>query len=133
MSFSVNKKIKIAGMGLYGSHESKTFSGSLRVVEGGTNLSGNIIYEEPCEIPAAPSQDQCITTHMFKKPVRIKPGIDYTVEFASTTVGYVYYGCGGKTPMEGEKGVVFEFKYLNGANYSTGAESGLFPEIYYLV
>jgi hypothetical protein len=133
MSFSVSKKIKIAGVGLYGSHEGKTFSGTLRIVEGGTTVTGNVIYEESAEIPPAPSQENCITTMMFKKPVRIKPCVDYTIEFSSTTVGYVYYGCGGKPTIDGEKGVVFEFKYLNGSSYSTGSESGLFPEIYYLV
>jgi hypothetical protein len=133
MSFSVNKKIKIAGVGLYGSHEGKTFIGTIRIVEGGTTVSGNVIYEESAEIPPAPSQEMCTTAFMFKKAVRIKPCVDYTIEFSATTVGYVYYGCGGKTPFEGEKGVVFEFKYLAGATYSTGAESGLFPDIYYLV
>ena len=133
MSFSVNKKIKLAGVGLYGSHEGKTFSGTIRIVEGGTSVTGNVIYEENADIPPAPSQDMCTTTLMFKKPVRIKPCIDYTIEFAATTVGYVYYGCGGKTPFEGEKGVVFDFRYITGATYSTSAECGLFPEIYYLV
>jgi hypothetical protein len=131
ISFSVNKKLKLAGIGLYGSHESKTQNGSIKIFEGSVTNMGAIFYEEPVEIPPAPEQNICITQIYFKKPVGIKPHVDYTIQLICTNFCYLYYGSGGKATAEGEKGVEFYFKYTLGSSHGSGIESGNFPEFYY--
>jgi hypothetical protein len=133
LTFTVNKKIKIGGIGLYGSHESKVFRGALRIFEGSISDRGTTLYEEQTEVPASNDQNNCITMVNFKKPVTIKPDIDYTimVENSGGDYLYVYYGSGSKATIEGEKGVLFTFKYTPGSSFSSSVESGNFPEIIY--
>lgn len=131
ISFSVNKKIKLAGVGLYGSHESKIQNGTLKIFEGTCSSMGGIIYEEPVEVVAAPDQANSIIPINLSKAVTIKPHLDYTIQLICTNYCYLYYGSGGKSTAEGEKGVEFYFKYTLGSNHGTGVESGNFPEFYY--
>jgi hypothetical protein len=131
VTFSVNKRIKLAGIGLYGSHESKIQNGTLKVFEGTCTNMGNILLEETVEIPAAPEQANCVTPIHFKKPCVIKPHLDYTIQLMCTNYCYLYYGGGGKNTIEGEKNVEFYFKYTLGSSHGTGIESGNFPEFYY--
>lgn len=131
ISFSTNKKIKLSGLGLYGSHEGKVQPGNLKVFEGTTASMGNILYDEPVEVPSAPDQANCIMPIMFKKPVNIKPQIDYTIQFSCTSYCYLYYGSGGKATSEGEKGVEFNFKFTPGSSHGSSTETGNYPEIYY--
>ena len=92
---------------------------------------GQVFYEEPVEVPAAPDQNNSITQIIFKKPVNLKPQIDYTIQLICTNYCYLYYGGGGKNTTEGEKGVEFSFKYTLGSSHGSGIESGNFPEFYY--
>jgi len=131
VTFSVNKRIKLAGIGLYGSHENKVQNGTVKIFEGTVSNIGQILYEEPVEIPAAPDQNNSVMPINFKKPVNIKPQIDYTVQLICTNYCYLYYGGGGKSTSEGEKSVEFYFKYTVGSSHGTGVESGNFPEFYY--
>lgn len=131
VSFSVNKKMKLAGLGLYGSHEGKTQNGTIKIFEGNVSNMGAILYDEPIEIPPAPEQNNCITQIHFKKSINIKPHIDYTIQLICTNYCYLYYGSGGKATTEGEKGVEFYFKFTLGSSHGTGVESGNFPEFYY--
>jgi hypothetical protein len=133
ITFVVNKKIKLGGLGLYGSHESKIFRGTLRVFEGSMADRGATLYEEQTEVPASSDQNNCITYVNFKKPVTIKPDIDYTimVENSGGDYLYIYYGSGSKAMIEGDKGVIFTFKYTPGSSFSSSIESGNFPEIIY--
>lgn len=131
ISFSVNKKIKLAGIGLYGSHEGKTQNGNIKIYEGTATNMGAIFYDEPVEISPAPEQNNCINQIHFKKPINIKPHLEYTIQFICTNYCYLYYGSGGKATMEGEKGIEFYFKYTLGSSHGTGVESGNFPEFYY--
>ena len=131
ITFSVNKRIKLAGVGLYGSHENKIQNGTLKIFEGSVSNAGTILYEEPVEIPAAPDQNNSIAPINFKKPVNIKPHLDYTIQLICTNYCYLYYGGLGKGTIEGERGVEFNFKYTPGSSHGTGIESGNFPEFYY--
>jgi hypothetical protein len=131
ISFSVNKKIKLAGIGLYGSHEGKTQNASIKIFEGTMTNVGQIFYDEPVDIQPAPEQNNCIKPFHFKKPINIKPHMDYTIQLISTNYCYLYYGSGGKATVEGDRGVEFYFKYTPGSSHGSGVESGNFPEIYY--
>jgi hypothetical protein len=131
ISFSTNKKIKLSGVGLYGSHESKTQNGTLKIFEGTVSSMGSVLYEEPAEVPPTPDQTNCIAPVMFKKPVTIKPHLDYTIQLLCTNYCYLYYGGGGRANVPGEKNVEFNFKYTPGSSHGTSAETGNFGEFYY--
>jgi hypothetical protein len=131
VTFSVNKRIKLCGIGLYGSHENKVQNGTIKIFEGVCSTMGSVLYEEPVEIPAAADQSSCVMPIHFKKAVNIKPQIDYTIQLICTNYCYLYYGGGGKATVEGNKGIEFIFKYTPGSSHGTGVESGNFPEFYY--
>ena len=131
VTFSVNKRIKLCGIGLYGSHESKTQNGTIKIFEGVSSGMGATLYEEPAEIPAAPDQNSAVIPINFKKSINIKPHLDYTVQLICNNYCYLYYGGGGKASIEGERGLEFVFKYTPGSSHGTGVESGNFPEFYY--
>ena len=131
ITFSTNKKIKLSGLALYGSHESKIQTGTLKVFEGTVSNLGQVLYDEPVEVPAAPDQASCVMPIHFKKAINIKPQIDYTIQLACVSYCYLYYGSGGKATIEGEKGVEFNFKYTLGSSHGSSVESGNYPEFYY--
>lgn len=131
VTFSVNKKIKLAGCGLYGSHESKTQNGTIKIFEGTCANIGAILHEEPVEVPPVADQNNSVIPITFKKAVNIKPHLDYTIQLCCTNYCYLYYGSGGKAAVEAEKGIEFNFKYTLGSSHGTGVESGNFPEFYY--
>lgn len=133
ISFSVNKKIQMSGVGMYGSHESKIQKGTLKIFEGSITNIGSVLYEEPIEVSPAPNQNNCVMPILFSKSITIKPLIDYTIQLLSSSdYCYLYYGSGGKAQIDGEKGVEFYFKYTLGSSHGTNIESGNVPEIYYL-
>ncbi len=131
ITFSVNKRIKICGVGLYGSHENKVQNGTIKIYEGSTSNMGSVLFDEPVEIPAAPEQNSAVIPINFKKAVNIRPQIEYTIVLICTNYCYLYYGGGGKATIDAEKGVEFTFKYTPGSSHGTGIESGNFPEFYY--
>lgn len=131
ITFSVNKRIKLCGVGMYGSHESKTQNGTIKIFEGVCSGMGSVMYEEPVEIAPAPDQNCAVVPINFKKPVNIKPHIDYTIQLICSNYCYLYYGGGGKSNIDGERGIEFVFKYTPGSSHGTGIESGNFPEFYY--
>jgi len=131
ITFSVNKKIRLSGVGMYGSHEGKIQSGSLSIHEGNSVIAGSPIYEELIEVPASPNQTEAIVPINFKKPINIKAGLDYTIQFHSTNYCYFYYGSGGTAKMTGDKKVEFNFQFTSGSSQGSSVESGNFPEFYY--
>jgi hypothetical protein len=132
ITFTSNKKIKLGGLGLYGSHESKVLKGTLKVFEGNTSDKGNTLYDELVEVPASSDQNNAITMINFKKPVTIKADTDYTIQLDNSgEYVYIYYGSGSKATIEGEKGVVFTIKYTPGSSWGSSVESGNFPELIY--
>jgi len=131
VSFSVNKKIRLCGVGLYGSHENKTQNGNLKLFTGNTSSVGSILYDEPIEVPPAPDQNNSISSIYLKKPILINPNQEYTIELICTNYCYLYYGSGGKSSIFNDNGVEFTFKYTQGSSHGTGVESGNFPEFYF--
>jgi len=131
--FSANKKIKLTGVGVFGSHESKVITVNIKIIDG-PNGSGNAIIDEQFEIPPALDTVNNITPVSFKKPCLIKPNVQYTAHInlvnATSNYAYTYYGSTGLATAEGEKKVEFTFTYCTGLN--TSVENGLFPEFYYL-
>jgi hypothetical protein len=134
ISFCVNKSIRLTGVGLYGSHEGKIQSGTITLHEGSSNLGsfgGIYLLSELIEVPASPNQSEPLTPIYFKKPVSIKQGVDYTIQFQCSTYCYFYYGSQGSAKAIGDKNVEFEFKFTNNSNHGSNVDSGNFPEFYY--
>ena len=128
--FSPSQKIKLIGIGLYGSHENKIIISTIKILDG-PSISSNIIYEENIEIPPAISKLYSISQIMFTKPVTCQQNQEYSVLLLTKTTTNCYYGQQGKNLIEGEKGVNFTFKKLQGKASGSGIESGNFPEFYY--
>lgn len=131
ITFSVSKSIKLIGVGLYGSQEGKTQTGKIKLFEG--EMGGSLLLEENASVPPGMDESNCITPIMFSKPVKIKAGTDYMVEFQTSDYTYLYYGREGNKIVEGEKSVEFNFKFSNGTSHGTNEENGNFPEFYYYV
>ena len=129
ITFSCNKKIKLTGIGMYGSHEGKTQNGTLKIYENET--PSNLLYDEVIEILPAADQSNAIVPINFKKPIVIRQNIDYTIQFQCSNYCYLYYGNGGIATVEGEKGVEFYYKFTQGSAHGTNVQSGNFPELYY--
>ena len=129
ITFSCNKKIKLTGVGMYGSHEGKTQNGTLKIYE--NDSPTNLLCEEIIEILPSADQSSAVIPINFKKPIIIKQNIDYTIQFQSSNYCYLYYGNGGVATVEGEKGVEFYYKFTQGSTYGTNVQSGNFPEFYY--
>ena len=132
ITFNVNKKIRFTGIGMYGSHENKVQSGILCISEGNQANSINYIYEDTVDIPASPTQNEAVHTVEFKKSVPLKANQDYTIQFKCNNYCYFYYGTQGTSTSNGDKNVVFNFKFTNGSSHGSNAESGNFPVFYYL-
>lgn len=134
ITFSCSKKIKLTGVGLFGSHENKTISVNLKIIEGTPTSIGSCLVDEMVEVPPATDPTNCITPYSFKRGVTIKQNIQYTAQLMivnnPNNYAYTYYGSSGVATVEGEKKADFTFTYVAGA--STSIESGLFPEFYYL-
>lgn len=131
ISFSCNKKIKLTGVGLYRSHENKTQNGEVIVCE---ECSPSIHLTEVLCIEIAPTRnrEEVIYPVMFSKPILIKPGIVYMVEFKCNNPCSMYYGNQGQPIISGEKKIEFTFKLsLREFRHGTNIQSGNFPEFYY--
>ena len=133
ITITVNKKIKLSGIGFFGSHESKTQEGTVKLFEGTCSSPGATLMEDSITIEPAVSQQEPYFTYMFKKPVAMKAGVEYTVQLVSRTYCYLYYGNTGQSRMEGEKGVEFQFKYTTGSSHGSNDTCGNFGQIHYMV
>ncbi len=134
ITFSASKKIKLAGVGIFGSHENKTLSCNIKIIEGTPTSLGNFLIDDITDAPPASDATNNITPYYFKKPITIKQGMQYTAQICiindSNNYAYTYYGTNGSPLVEGEKKVDFTFTYVEG--YSSSVECGIFPEFYYL-
>ena len=127
---SASKRIKLVGVGLYGSKDNKIIPVTLKILDGSSTM-GNIIFEENVEIVPASNELGPITKIVFSKPVDCKQNQDYSIIIYSKINTNTFYGFNGKAYVEGEKGVGFSFKRLIGKSGGTGVETGNFPELYY--
>jgi hypothetical protein len=148
--FSVNKRIKLTGIGLYMSVEGGNLSGTLSIYEvegeaqgrsrrGRGRLRNNIadngysedlIYEQEAVVNYDLNNSEKIVKITLKKPINIKAFSDYKVLFNSSLSTELWYGEGGKATVLGEKRVEFMFKQ---SHYDSNFNMGNFPEFYYYV
>ena len=128
--FSASKRIKLVGVGLYGSKDNKIIPVTLKILDGSSTM-GNIIFEENVEIVPGSNELGPITKIVFSKPVDCKQNQDYSIIIYSKINTNTFYGYNGKAYVEGEKGVGFSFKRLIGKSGGTGVETGNFPELYF--
>ena len=128
--FSVSKNIKLLGISLYCPYDNKVLSGIIKIIEG-ASFSGKIFLEENVEIQ--PSYNNLDTTFKinFSKPVICKKDNDYTIIFFANALSKCYSGIQGKNIIEGDKGVLFTFKKLEGNKGGSNVNVGNFPELYY--
>ena len=120
------------GIGLFGSHENKLIDSTLKILDG-PSLSSNTIYEENIEISPGINKNNAISKNFFPKSIVCKQEKEYSIILISKTNSNCYYGHHGKPVIEGEKGVIFTFKRVQGRSSGSGIESGNFPELYYSI
>lgn len=130
--FSSSKKIKLLGIGLYGSQENKIINSNLKILDG-PSINSRSIYEENIDISPGISKLNSISQIYFTKPIICKQNQEYSVLLYSKANTNCYYGMQGKRIVEGEEGVNFTFKKILGRNTGTSVESGNFPEFYYCI
>ena len=128
--FTPSEKIKLIGVGIYGSYENKTVSGILKILDGGS-INNKSLIEENVEIPPSKTENEAIIKLYFSKPVICKKNQDYSVILQSRMLTNSYCGQSGKKFVEGENGISFTFKKIQGRNTGTTVEIGNFPELYY--
>ena len=130
--FSTSQKIKLIGIGLYGSHENKIIDSTIKILEG-SEITDKIILEENIEVSPAINKFYPISQIYFSKPLICKQNQDYCILLNSKKSTNAYYGRQGKSFVEGEKGVDFTFKRISGRLSKTSVEAGNFPELYYYI
>ena len=130
--FSPSQKIKLIGIGLFGSNENKTISSTIKILDG-PSISSKTIYEENIEISPGISKLYSISQIYFSKPILCKQNQDYSILLYSKTLTNSYYGQQGKNIIEGERGINFTFKRIQGRSSGSGIETGNFPELYYYI
>lgn len=125
-----SETIKLIGMGFFGSYENKTVSAVLRILDG-ANINNKVLLEENLEISPSPCASEAIIKIFFNKPITLRKNEDYAIILHSKLLTNSYCGHGGKKMVEGENGISFTFKKIEGRNCGTNIETGNFPEFYY--
>ena len=130
--FAPSQNIKLIGVGLYGSHENKIINAVIKVLEGASTI-GKLIFEENIEISPSSNKIGAICQIYFSKHISCKQNQDYSIILNTKTNKNTFYGTNGKQFIDGEKGVGFSFKRIQGKAGGTGVETGNFPELYYYI
>ncbi|XP_024085706.1 BTB/POZ domain-containing protein 2-like isoform X2 [Cimex lectularius] len=130
IGFSVNRKIYVVGLGLYGTPHGRGPSEYEVTIEIVLPLSGRICSSN---ITRVSSDGNCPTFKvMFKEPIEIRPNTPYHAS-AKIRGPDTHYGTKGQRRVEVDCGnygkVVFQFTYVAGTNNGTSVESGQIPEI----
>ena len=130
ISFQINHNIHLIGVGLYASHNSKKIYGNVKILDG-PNSNSPSIHEDNIEISPALNKQTSVYSLYFSKAVPLRANQDYSVVLESRSTASTYFGQQGLNTVEGDKGIVFTFKKIQGRNGGTNADSGNFPEFYY--
>ena len=128
--FSPSQKIKLIGIGLYGSHENKIINATIKILDG-PSISSNVIYEENIQVAPAPSKLKAVSPILFTNAITCKQNQDYSVLLLPKRCANCYGGQQGKNLIKGEKEVIFTFKKIIGIANGSKVEYGNFPEFYY--
>lgn len=134
LTFQTNKKIKLTGVGLFGTSSGRIVISHIKIIEGYPHCIAKTMVDEDYDIPPGQDLNNCITPFKFPFGVIINPGIDYSVCLnlrpGDGDGDDVYIGEGGLDVIEGEAGIIFTFK--KGKNSGvTNVNKGAFPEFYY--
>ena len=128
--FSVNKRIFVVGLGLYGAiHGPSDYNVKMQVINTETGLvCGENDTAFSCD--GMPS----IFRVMFSEPIELTPSVIY-VASATMKGADSYYGTKGQRKVVCEvtdskdEDIVFHFSYATGNNNGTSVEDGQIPEI----
>lgn len=128
--FSVNKRIFVVGLGLYGAiHGPSDYNVKMQILNTET---GSVCGENDTAFSCDGSQG--IFRVMFKEPIELSPVVTY-VASATLKGADSYYGTKGQrkvvcdvTDGKDEK-IIFHFSYATGNNNGTSVEDGQIPEI----
>ncbi|KRT81158.1 BTB And C-terminal Kelch domain containing protein [Oryctes borbonicus] len=130
--FQVDRRIFLAGLGLYGSiHGSQEYDATIQIVHThSTNVVGFNKTKFSCDGSNQPFRV------MFKEPVEIIPNTSY-IAIATLKGNDSYYGTKGlkKICLQCSKGerVTFQFSYAAGNNNGTSVEDGQIPEFIFYI
>ena len=130
--FIPSENIKISGVGLYRCQDNIIVKGIVKMIEG-NSMTGKVLIEENTEIHPCLDNIHTISKVKFSKNILCKKNLEYSLIFITNYVRNCYSGRSGRTVIEGEKGVKFTFKCINGNKGDTSPEYGNFPEIYYYI
>ena len=128
--FSPSQNIKLLGIAIYCPHDNKIMNASIKIIEG-ASFSGKVLIEENTEIQPSNNKLNTMTKIKFNKSVFCKKNLDYTISLTSNSNSNCYSGSKGKAFIDGERGVKFTFKRIEGNKSRSTVEIGNFPEIYY--
>jgi len=131
--FSVNTKINLLGLGVYGATMGPTpyqVDIDCKLFDNGQSIGSNSV-EFICDGSKKPFRI------MFKRPVEIKAEFPYIVS-AKINGQESYYGTGGKSRQmkvltSKDKTVKFSFHHVKGNNNGTSVEDGQIPELIFSV
>ena len=127
--FIPSEDIKLIGVGLYRSHEKK-LNAIVKIIEGDSK-SGKVLIEENIEIQPCIDNINVISKVKFTKNIFCKKNKEYSIIYMSNTMTNCYSGYKGANVIEGDKGIKFTFKNINGIERFSTPEYGNFPELYY--
>ena len=128
--FSASQSVRLTGVGLHYSYQHKRIKGCIKIVEG-DSINDKVLYEQNVEIPLLSSMTSLIYKISFSKNIFCQKNKDYSILFFTNVIADLFSGIGGKKEVEGEKGIIFNFKTINRNTGESSYSSGNFPEIYY--
>ena len=128
--FSPSEDIKLLGISLYCAYDNRIINGTIKITEG-QMFNGKTLYEENAEIQPNSNKLNPTIKINFRRPVFCKKNNDYGILFITNIKASIFSGSKGKKVVEGEKGINFTFKNLQGNRGGTTIDMGNFPEIYY--
>lgn len=128
--FSPSEDIKLLAISLYCAYDNRIINGTIKITEG-QMFNGKTLYEENAEIQPNSNKLNPTIKINFRRPVFCKKNTDYGILFITNIKASIFSGSKGKKVVEGEKGINFTFKNMQGNRGGTTIDMGNFPEIYY--
>ena len=128
--FSPSENIKLLGISLYCPHDNNVMNGTIKILEG-NSFAGKVLIEENADVQPSNNKLNPLAKIKLNKSVFCKKNLDYIISFTTNANTNCYSGSKGKSYIEGEKGVNFTFKRVEGNKGGSSVESGNFPELFY--
>ena len=93
--FSPSQKIKLIGIGLYGSHQNKILNATIKILDG-PSISSSVIYEDNIQVTPGLSKLKAISPIMLSNAKTYKQNQDYSVLLLPKGFANCYGGNQGK-------------------------------------